>query len=371
MNARPTEAELVAAGLYDPAAPDAADRAALLDYLFEIGATLDDLVAAGGPEGLPVVPTNILMWGEDRERLTLEELVAATGADRELVRRVWRAAGFPDPESGARPFTRRDVGLIAILNAGADLLGQDVGIQLVRVLGAAAARVADAAVSAFVVNVGPRAMDEDPSGLLLARANAESMLQLDGLTFGFDVLVRHHLERAFRPLDPEAVPEIDLVRRSLGFADLVESTAWTEELAFPELGKLLNEFEATASEIVVQHGGRVVKLIGDEVMFIANDPSSAVEIALGLVDAFALHPGLPPVRAGVATGAVLARDGDYSGPVVNLAARAVKLASPSSVLVDDSTRAALDESFVCTDAGRSELKGLAAPVSLFRVSRNV
>jgi class 3 adenylate cyclase len=368
MNDRPTDAELRAAGFYDPDAPDAAERRALLDFLFEIGATLDDLVAAG-PDLLPVVPTNVMMWGDDRERLTLDEMVAATGADRDLIKRVWRAAGFPDPEPGARPFTRRDVGLFAIMNAGAELLGEDVGIQLVRVLGAAAARVADAAVSAFVVNVGPRAMDEDPSGLLLARANAESMVQLDGLTFGFDVLVRHHLERAFRPLDPEAVPEIDLVRRSLGFADLVNSTAWTEQLELPELGKALNEFEATASEIVVQHGGRVVKLIGDEVMFIANLPSPAVEIALGLVDAFASHPLLPPVRAAVATGAVLARDGDYSGPVVNLAARAVKLADPSSVLVDDATRATLPDAFACDDAGRCELKGFAEPVSLYRVTR--
>ena len=105
-------------------------------------------------------------------------------------------------------------------------------------------------------------------------------------------------------------------------------------------------------------------------MFAANDPVAATEIGLALVDAFAAHEVLPPVRVGVASGAVVARDGDYSGPVVNLAARAVKLASPSSVLVDGSTRAALDESFVCTDAGRSELKGFAEPVSLFRVSRN-
>jgi adenylate cyclase len=121
----------------------------------------------------------------------------------------------------------------------------------------------------------------------------------------------------------------------------------------------------------VGRGGRVVKLIGDSVMFVAGDPAVAADIALALVDAFASHEVLPPVRVGIATGEVLARDGDYSGAVVNLAARAVNVARPSSVLVDPETVKALDGSaeFSCRTAGPFELKGFRKRVRLSRVRR--
>jgi adenylate cyclase len=240
------------------------------------------------------------------------------------------------------------------------------------VLGAAAARVADASVSAFVVNVIPRALEDDPSGLELARANAEVMVLIDGMTRGFDTLVRHHIERGFRPLEVMAAADgIDLVRRSIGFADLVDSTAWTQQLELPALSHALSTFDATASEIVIGRGGRVVKLIGDEVMFAASDPLTAADIALALVDAFETHDVLPPVRVGIATGDVLARDGDFSGAVVNLAARAVKIARPSSVLVDPETRLALEgaTAFSCSNAGVFNLKGFDRRVRLSRVRR--
>jgi adenylate cyclase len=206
----------------------------------------------------------------------------------------------------------------------------------------------------------------------LARANVESLVLLDSLTRGFDTLLRHHIERTFRPIETmENRSGVDLVRRSVGFADLVDSTSWTLHLDVTLLSRALTRFEATASEIVVGREGRVVKLIGDEVMFVANDAVAAVDIALALISAFASDDVLPPVRAGVATGEVLARDGDYSGSVVNLAARAVKIASPSTLLVDDTTRDALHdcETLSVSDARSYSLKGLAQPVQLSQVTR--
>jgi adenylate cyclase len=368
----PGPAELEAAGLYDPHREDASEQLALLEYLVGLGATLDDLLAAN-PDEYPVLASTIALWG-DRERLTLDEVAAAAGVEPALVARTWRAAGFPEPNSDPelRTFLPRDVEIFAIMRASIELFGEEVTTQLIRVLGAAAARVADASISAFVVNVIPQAVEEDPSGLQLARANAESMVLLDGLTLGFDTLLRHHLERGFRPLEAmDAEKGIDLVRRSVGFADLVDSTAWTQQLDLPSLSRSLSAFDSTASEIVVGRGGRVVKLIGDGVMFIANDPAIAADIALALVDAFRSHDLLPPVRAGVATGGVLARDGDYSGAVVNLAARAASVADPSSLLVDHDTRDALERSpaFSCHSAGVFTLKGFTERVQLSQVSR--
>ena len=371
---RPGPTELEAAGLYDPEADGAAQNLALLEYLVGLGATLDDLVTAK-PGELPLVASTIALWGA-RARLTLDEVAQASGVEPALIARTWRAAGFPEPDPApdVRAFSPPDIELLGLLRGGIELLGEEVTIQMMRVLGAAAARVADASVTAFFVNIMPQAVEKDPSGLELARANTESMVMLDGMTRGFDTLLRHHIERGFRPVEMvSAAPGIDLVRRSVGFADLVDSTAWTEQLDLPDLSRALSTFDATASEIVVGRGGRVVKLIGDSVMFVANDPVSATDIALTLVEAFEAHEVLPPVRAGIATGDVLARDGDYSGAVVNLAARAVNVARPSTVLVDSATLAALDGSaaFSCYAAGAFALKGFAERVRLSRVVRTV
>ena len=278
----PGPTELEAAGLYDPDAEDASQHLALLEYLVGLGATMGDLVAAK-PGEFPLLASTIALW-DDRERLTLEEVAAAADVEPALIARMWRAAGFPepDPEPGLRTFLRRDVEIVAIMRAGIEFFGEAVAIQMIRVLGAAAARVADASVSAFVVNIVPQALEHDPSGLELARANAESMVLLDGMTRGFDTLLRHHIERGFRPLEAmDAAAGIDLVRRSVGFADLVDSTAWTQQLDLPALSHALSTFDSSASEIVVGRGGRIVKLIGDGVMFVANDPAIAADIALG------------------------------------------------------------------------------------------
>jgi len=187
---------------------------------------------------------------------------------------------------------------------------------------------------------------------------------------GFDVLLRHRLESARRPIGADVAAGVEVQRRSVGFADLVGSTAMTQQLEMRDLGVALSAFEATAAEIIISSGGRLVKLIGDEVMFTVPEAMAAAEIALELVEAFSTHDLLPPVRVGVATGDVVTRDGDYAGAVVNLAARAAKVAPQSSVLVDVATREALTAAYPTRSAGSYALKGFAEPVPLYRVTRS-
>ena len=149
---------------------------------------------------------------------------------------------------------------------------------------------------------------------------------------------------------------VDLQSLSVGFVDLVGSTTLANTLEPADLAAALTHFDASSSEIVTQHGGRVIKLIGDEVMFVAADADTAADVAVALVDALDTDDVLPPARASVASGEVVARDGDYSGPIVNLAARAVTVARPSSVLVDRATRDHLTDTVssggsVCTGCG--------------------
>ena len=109
----------------------------------------------------------------------------------------------------------------------------------------------------------------------------------------------------------------------VGFADLVGFTALSQQLDDSELAAVVDRFEATAYDIVGGRGGRVVKMIGDEVMFEVADPAAGVEIALDLADAYHGDESVSDVRVGVAYGPVLAREGDLYGPTVNLASRMV------------------------------------------------
>ena len=230
------------------------------------------------------------------------------------------------------------------------------------------ARVADAIVSAFLVNVEPAVRDQDPVGLGVARANAEAAALVPTATATLDILLRAHIIAARRSLLGD-VDEAgyETQRMCVGFVDLVGSTALTLRLSTRELGAVLTTFEHTAADAVTAGGGRVVKLIGDEVLFTASDESAGCRIGLDLASIFRDHPTVPAVRVGLAAGDVLLRDGDVFGPVVNLAARAVKVAGPDEVVAPLEVATAAD-GVVAGPLGQRELKGFEDDVALCRVT---
>jgi adenylate cyclase len=122
---------------------------------------------------------------------------------------------------------------------------------------------------------------------------------------------------------------------------MVGFTLLSQHLSDAELAAVVRRFEELSHDIVVGHGGRVVKMIGDEVMFVVESVGQAARIGLDLADAYADDELLSDVRVGLASGPVLARDGDYYGPTVNLAHRIVNIGNPGTVLVSDEFHAAL------------------------------
>jgi class 3 adenylate cyclase len=127
---------------------------------------------------------------------------------------------------------------------------------------------------------------------------------------------------------------------------------------------LLTEFGATVADVVHADGGRLVKFIGDEVMWVSASPEQLAKAAVDLVD----HPrareeGLQ-VRAGLAYGSVLATNGDYFGNPVNLAARLVAAAAPGQILADSALHDELPD-WPAAAHGPLTLKGFDAPVTAF------
>ncbi len=348
---------LHALGLWDPAAPGAAERLALLQYLLVLGATAAELVEfAAEPASLALV----LALRGDHERLTRTELAARTGLPEAFLAHTYRAAGFADPGPSDSVFTDEYVEAFQTIRAAEALVGPDGVAHLTRVVGSSMARIADAFVAAFLVNVRAASGSDE---LALARANVEAAGVLPAVGRVMELLLRQHIVAARRP--PHAgSPDGWTQRLAIGFVDLVGSTALAQELTVHELNEALATFEQRAADTVTAHGGRLVKLIGDEAMFAFSNPRAACEVALRLAEAFSADALLPPVRTGIAWGDVLSRDGDHYGPVVHLAARAVKLARPGTVLVSAELAGAVGEAYRTLPIPPRRLRGFDGRVPL-------
>jgi adenylate cyclase len=123
----------------------------------------------------------------------------------------------------------------------------------------------------------------------------------------------------------------------------VAATDEAPHVTAAELAEVVDQFEQLAYDVVIAGGGRVVKMIGDEVMFLVEDPVAAAEIALGLADASRDAAQLSDVRVGLAVGPVLEREGDAYGATVNLASRATSISYPGTVVVSPELRALLED----------------------------
>ncbi len=154
-----------------------------------------------------------------------------------------------------------------------------------------------------------------------------------------EVAHRHHIDVAGRRYSLWGSPpnEDSTTDCVVGFADIVGFTPMGELLGATALDSMLRKFEHGVALAATSTGTRVVKLLGDEAMFVSGSPEEAAAIACALVG----DPELPELRVGLATGAVLTRGGDVFGSTVNLAARLVELASPGQVLADPVTAAHL------------------------------
>jgi adenylate cyclase len=130
---------------------------------------------------------------------------------------------------------------------------------------------------------------------------------------------------------------------TVGFADMVGFTAISQQLDEHELAGVVDRFETVAYDTIAEYGGRVVKMIGDEVMYVTDTPASGAMIAMTLAEVYGDDEAMPDVRVGLATGPVLAREGDYFGPTVNLASRIVNIAYAGSAVVSDDIHEALED----------------------------
>jgi adenylate cyclase len=191
-----------------------------------------------------------------------------------------------------------------------------------------------------VVSANPELADERQLGRLVENLTPElELLQ--------DFVWRRHLAAYSVRTLVASDGDLDERRQVVGFADMVGFTTLTRRSTEGELVAVVDRFDAIAADVVADNHGRIVKMLGDEVLFVADSPAHGAEIALGLLDRAESDPDVPSLRAGLAFGRVLNRFGDVYGSVVNIASRLASIARPGAVLVDRELAEALadDEAY--------------------------
>jgi class 3 adenylate cyclase len=362
-----------AAGLLDADAPNAEQMLELLDYLVEeVGASIPELVQATEQGGL-------LSFGAfrtlraGREVYTLAEASAAAGMDQETALNVWRCAGFADPRPFERRFGPHDVEMFQLLQTLSAFVSVDAVLQLVRTMGEAIGRVAEAEVALLRSDV-EAPLVEDQKLVEVARAYIDVANDVfPRIHQTLDTLHRHHLQAIGRRYSDVGAPPsaLNVVQLAVGFADLAGYTGMWQERSPHELADMLARFEATTGDVIVAARANVVKRIGDAVMFVTNAPGVACGLALELLEACAAA-GLPKLRVGLAFGDVMVRHGDFYGATVNLAARLVTEAEAGTALTDKEMAdrlARVRGSYAFLAAGKYNLAGFVEPIEAYQLLR--
>ena len=317
--------------------PAGIERARLVDYLRHQGVSEEELRDAEAHHRLPLLVIDRTVAG--RATLTLEAVSRRTGVSPEFTLRVWRALGLPPGDTGETVYTRRDLEGLRILAAMRTFFSDDDLVEAASVLGLAMAQVAGSQVELFRRRLGSDAVGGVAGNLdYVLRSAAMVDLMLPTAAQLIEVVHRRHIEAAVRGESVVAVEEATgalpgQVDMCVGFADLVGFTAASDHLLPMEVGEMAGGLVRHAEACLPQHGARIVKTIGDAVMFTAPDAAAGGAAAVQLAEEAGRDERLPGLRIGMAFGPVLRRYGDCFGRTVNIASRLCAAASPGAVLL--------------------------------------
>jgi adenylate cyclase len=269
--------------------------------------------------------------------LTRIQVVERAGVPIEVAQELWRLLGFAQQADDVVAFTEADVKALELSHdlVSLGILSPDRQAALVRTWGRSFARLAEWQTTLLT----ELALEsDDPAGQVKELAS-EVLPRVESLQ---NYVWRRHLASAGARLMAGDSGGSNTSRLAVVFVDIVGFTSRSKEMGDSELVQWIEYFEAECSGLVVDHGGRVIKNIGDEVLFVAEDVTEAAEAALTMTargtDA---DDDFPEVRAGVAYGDVVSRLGDVFGPTVNIASRLTSVARPGAVLIDRGAHDAL------------------------------
>ena len=296
--------------------------------------------------------------------LTQQQVADEAGVPVELANELWRLLGFPRAAEDEPAFTHADVEALRRTQnlVGAGILSPDRQAALVRTWGRSFARLAEWQTALLAELAAERPGDTVDELMALAVGLVPDLEALQSYVWR-----RHAASAASRLVTGSAAGASTM---AVCFVDIVGYTSRSRSLTEEELVAWVEEFEDACTGLVVDHGGRVIKTLGDAVLFVCDDPVGAAEVAL-TVTARGADPedSFPSVRAGLAYGDVVARLGDVFGPTVNIASRLTTVARPGTVVTDEGAAEALTGGYSLAKLRRTSVKGYSRlqPYALRRV----
>jgi adenylate cyclase len=310
---------------------------------------------------------------------SFRDVAAETGIPVELLRVFREAIGFalPEPDDWMREDELRIVPLIQkLVSRGVPTSVLD---RLLRVYGDALRRIAEVEADWWHTHV-----------VLPSLASGMTDAEMHEATLGFGEETRPLLEEAMLAMYhahqehtwvenligeiEDALDRTGLRSRlvkppAICFLDITGYTRLTEERGDEAAAELASRLTPLVQRTAERHGGKVVKWLGDGVMFHFREPTGGVFAALEMIGAITTA-GLPPAHVGLHTGPVVFQGGDYFGRTVNLAARIGEQAAPGQVLVtQEIVDRVVPDGIAFQPIGTVELKGVSEPVLLHAVTR--
>ncbi|MBI5505213.1 MAG: hypothetical protein HY899_10460 [Deltaproteobacteria bacterium] len=296
--------------------------------------------------------------------LSGSELAALSGVRVEEARRFWQALGFTPVAAGERVFTRKDADVLRFVSHlfAEHEFDPEVLLQMARATGQALARIATMHVASVAGAITDATRSSELSDNETADAIAtiaESLVESYGPFLEY-IWRRHLLAAISQTVTGAGGSTAEVEGDAVGFADLVDFTSVSQQISEQQLAEMVDRFERIAYQEIPDRGGRVIKMLGDEVMFSNPDARAMAETALALAESCRSDDLLPDARVGVALGPMLAWEGDLYGKTVNLASRLVGIAHPGTVLVSDEfgRRLGSDNGFVLREMHEVKLKGI-------------
>lgn len=357
-------AKLRSMGIDHPLITDDAELVDVVEMLLDLGVDLDHMIGAeltflAAPKMIRPDAT------VDPAKVFRNDFDAADFRAKAAV-----ALGF-NIDDDTRLLTPGEVETVKFFNEMRSLLGDEDMLALQRVLGSAMARVARSVISALRLHFETPIIEETGSLAEVATAYRDITQELlpPFLEAASNVLRRHIAVATAMPTtwNVDGSHAATMEQLTVGFVDMVGFTSFTERANLQQFVAALTAFESEANEVIITNGGTLVKLIGDEVMFVAPTPASGVEIARRLAKLPLAGGGPGSVRIGLAAGQVVAVGGDYYGTVVNIASRSVRHADPDAIVATAQVANGAHASARFEPIGARELRGISEPVELFQL----
>ena len=316
--------------------------------------------------------------------ITRSEVSQGAGVPATRARAFWHAMGLQLVDDDEAMFTEADREALGRVSRMIDEGGvsEELALGMTRALARTADRlavwqtqlVAESLTSPFSQELEGKDSRSVPAPDVATEAATLLARISDDLEPLLAYVWRRHLtgavHRMLADADPSVHQDPSAPLRAVGFADLVSFTSFVRRMSERQLARLVQRFELLASDVITEHGGRVIKTVGDEVLFVHTDVAAASAIALDLVDVMAEDDIVPPVRVGLAHGRVVSRLGDVFGMTVNKASRITAVTPSGTVYVDDGMATALRvvSGFTATERRRRMLRGIGV-VTLHELAR--